>query len=121
MKTYIPIGQLIQDLERAYVAATNARKLAHILVCKVQKRKTPNPDKLAAARKQKSRTCANWNRIRAELKRYQKIAQTEFSLICYGGAIIWKYKEKYRLFSHPHSLWPSEFDIKFASKCHKSD
>lgn len=88
MKTYIPIGQLIQDLERAYVAATNARKLAHILVCNTQKRAIPVPDKLAAARKQKSRTCANWNRIRDELKLYQKMVADAFTVIAYDGVIV---------------------------------
>lgn len=92
MKTYIPIGQLIQDLEQAYVAATNARKLANDLFCKIKKRENPRSDKLANARKQQSRATSNWNRIRAELKRYQKMVVSAFEVICYRGFIVRKYK-----------------------------
>jgi len=92
-KTYIAIGHLIQDLESAYVAATKARQLAHKLVCQVKKRKLARPDKLEAARKQKSRTTANWNRIRAELKRYQKMASEAFMMVVYSGVIVGKYKQ----------------------------
>ena len=92
MKKYIAIGHLIQDLELAYVAATRARQLAHKLVCQVNKRKSPRPDKLEAARKQKSRATANWNRIRAELKRYQKMVTDALMMIAYDGVISGRYE-----------------------------
>lgn len=121
MKKYLPIGRLIQDLEKAYVAATKARNLAHVLVCKVQKRSKPNADKLANARKQKSRATSNWNRIRAELKRYQKMVVNAFEVVCYGGVIVGRYKTESQIFHHFHSSWPSDFCLEFSLKCSKGD
>jgi hypothetical protein len=89
MKKYLTVGRLVKELETAYVAATLARKLAHQLLCKVQKRKNLCPKKLDAARNQKRRATRNWNKIYGELKRYSKMKDL-LTVICYGGFIVRK-------------------------------
>lgn len=93
MKTYISIGQLVQDLREAYAAATKARGFANQLAAKAMKRKTKSEAKTIAAKKHMSRTCSNWNKIRAELKRYEKQLHDGFTVITYSGAISGKYKD----------------------------
>ena len=69
---YITIGQLIQSLRIAYVAACKALSLAN---------------KLKAS---KSRIMAQMNRIRAELKRYEAQIAMAFDVVPYGGCIVSK-------------------------------
>lgn len=91
MKTYISIGQLVQDLREAYAAATKARGIANQLVAKAIKRKTNAESKTIVAKKHMLRTCSNWKKIRAELKRYEKQLHDGFTVISYDGVIIGKY------------------------------
>lgn len=67
---YISIGQLIQSLRLAYVAACKALGLSNKLG------------------KSKSRVMAQMNRIRAELKRYEAQIANGFDVIAYKGCII---------------------------------
>lgn len=69
---YISIGQLIQSLRLAYVAACKALGLSNKLG------------------KSKSRVMAQLNRIRAELKRYEAQTSNGFDMIAYKGCILSK-------------------------------
>lgn len=92
MKTYIAIGHLVQDLQAAYQAACMARATANTLVAKAMKRTRNRDAKVAAAKKHMSRTCSLWNKIRAELKRYEKQLHDGFTVISYSGVIVGRYK-----------------------------
>ena len=70
---YITIGQLIQSLRLAYVAACKALGLAN---------------KLKRAKGQRGRIMSHLNRIRAELKRYEAQVANGFDVIAYKGCIL---------------------------------
>lgn len=72
---YISIGQLIQSLRLAYVAACKALGLCN---------------KLKRAKGQRGRIMSHLNRIRAELKRYEAQIDHAFDMLAYKGCILSK-------------------------------
>lgn len=70
--TYFAIGHIIQALKAAYVASCKGLKLAN---------------KLKSA-KDKSRIMSRMNRIRSELKKWEKLVADAFTSVKYDGLVI---------------------------------
>lgn len=83
--SYFAIGHIIQALKAAYVASCKGLKLAN---------------KLKSA-KDKSRIMSRMNRLRSELKKWEKLIADAFTSVKYDGLVSSiLVREKYNLFSN---------------------